>query len=135
MSEYMKPLPVPSIESQPYWAAAKEHKLKVQKCTACGGMWFPPSTLCAHCGSLEHQWVEVSGLGKVHTFVVYHRLYHKGWDGELPYAVAVVELDEGPRMLANIVGISAEKVVCDMPVKVRFDDVTPDVTIPKFEPA
>lgn len=135
MSDYKKPLPVPSIESKPFWEAAKAHKLTVQKCDSCSGTWFPPATICPHCGSLEHQWIEVSGQGKVHTFVVFHRLYHKGWDGEIPYTVAVVELAEGPRMMANIIGIPPDKVACEMPVKVVFDDVTPDVTIPKFQPA
>jgi uncharacterized protein len=135
MSEYKKPLPNVSHEAQPFWNAAKEHKLMLPKCNGCGGVWFPPTTICPHCGSLDHGWMEATGKGKVYTFVTYHRLYHKGWDGELPYVVAVVELDEGPRMMANIVGIEPAKVVCDMPVRVEFDDVTPDVTIAKFRPA
>ena len=134
MSEYLKPLPRPSAESKPYWDAAREHRLVVQKCNTCGEFWFPPSQRCAHCLSDDHAWTEVKGTGKVFSFVTYQRLYHKGWDGEVPYVVAVIELDEGPRMLSAVVGIPPEKVACDMAVKVVFDDVAPDATLPKFTP-
>ncbi len=134
MSEYLKPLPRPSAESKPYWDAAREHRLVVQKCNTCGEFWFPPSQRCAHCLSDDHAWTAVKGTGTVFSFVTYQRLYHKGWDGEVPYVVAVIELDEGPRMLSAVVGIPPEKVACDMAVKVVFDDVTPDATLPKFTP-
>ena len=135
MAEYTKPLPVPSPESGPFWQAARQHRLAIQKCNECGGTWFPPSTVCRHCGARNVRWIDAVGRGKVHSFVVFNRLYHEGWEGELPYVVAIVELAEGARMLGNIVGVDVEKVVCDMPVAVVFDDVTPDVTIPKFTPA
>ncbi len=135
MAEYLKPLPIPSPESEPFWAAAKEHKLKIQRCRDCAGTWFPPATLCAHCGSRDHDWIVAAGRGKIHSFVAYHRLYHKGWEGELPYVIAIIELTEGARMLGNITGIEVDEVVCDLPVEVVFDDVTADVTIPKFQPA
>ena len=134
MDTYLKPLPRPSLEGQPFWDAAREHKLKLQKCGDCGKFWFPCSTRCNHCRSGNFAWEEVSGRGKVFSFVVYHRLYHKGWADELPYVVAVIELEEGPRILSTVTEIPALDVVCDMPVKVVFDDVAPDVTIPKFAP-
>ena len=80
-------------------------------------------------------WIIATGQGKIHSFVTYHRIYHKGWDGELPYVVAIIELTEGARMLGNIIGIEIDEVVCDMPVEVVFDDVTAEFTIPKFQPA
>ena len=135
MTEYNKPLPIPSLESGPFWQGVKEHKLKIQQCNACKKSWFPPTTICPHCGSRDNSWIAASGRGKVHSFVTYHRLYHKGWEGELPYVVAVVELAEGPRIHANIVDIEPDNVVCDMPVTVAFDDVTDDVTLAKFKPA
>lgn len=135
MSDYAKPLPRPSAESKPYWDAAREHRLVIQKCNACGKFWFPPSQRCAHCLADDHTWTEVKGTGRVFSFVTYQRLYHKGWEGEVPYVVAVIELDEGPRLLSSIVGIAPERVACDMRVKVVFDDVTPDATLPRFTPA
>ncbi len=132
--EYTKALPIPSPESVPYWAGAREHRLLVQKCRACGNHWHPPSTICPACGARDCDWVESCGKGRVFSFVTYHRIYNKGWEGELPYVVAVIELEEGARMLSNVVGIDAADVVCDMAVEVVFDDVTPDVTLPKFRP-
>lgn len=135
MADYAKPLPIPAPESEPFWAGARDHKLLMQKCASCGKFWFPPGTICPHCGAAEFSWTETSGRGRVFTFVTYQRLYNKAWDGEVPYVVAIVELEEGPRMLTNITGIDAADVVCDMAVRVVFDDVTPEVTLPKFTPA
>ncbi len=134
-STYGKALPLPSPESVPFWDGAKGHRLLVQKCCDCATHWHPPSTLCPSCGGREHDWVEASGSGKVFSFVTYHRIYQKGWEGELPYVVALIELEEGARMLSNLVGIEPANVVCEMAVEVLFDDVTGDVTLPKFRPA
>ncbi len=133
-SAYAKPLPRPSTESRPFWEAAREHRLVLQKCGACARFWFPPSRCCPHCRSAKNDWTEVKGTGKVFSFVTYHRLYHPGWERDLPYVVAVIELDEGPRLLSTVTGIAAERVQCDMPVRVVFEDVTDDVTLPKFTP-
>jgi len=130
-----KPLPRPSPESVPYWDAAKNHRLEVQRCNACGQFWFPPSASCPHCLAADFAWTPVSGKGKVYSFVVFHRVYHPSYEGEVPYVVGLVELDEGPRMLTNIVGIPVDKVRCNMPVTVVFDDVAEGVSIPKFTPA
>ncbi len=130
-----KPVPRPAPESVPYWEAAKQHKLVIPHCKACGEYWFPPSQRCPHCLAADFAWAEVSGRGKVYSFVVFHRVYHPGFESEVPYVVALVELAEGPRLLTNIVGIPPEDVRCEMLVKVVFDDVTPDATVPKFTPA
>jgi uncharacterized OB-fold protein len=70
----------------------------------------------------------------VYSFVVFHRLYHPGFADDLPYAVAVVELEEGPRLPTSIVGVAHTEIRCDMPVEVVFDDVTETVTLPRFQP-
>ncbi|HSR55089.1 MAG TPA: Zn-ribbon domain-containing OB-fold protein [Alphaproteobacteria bacterium] len=133
-TEYAKPLPIPAPESEPFWNAAREHRLKIQKCVSCGHHRFPPAAHCPECLSADHEWVEASGKGRVFSFVTFQRLYNKGWEGEIPYVVALIELDEGPRLLSNVTGIAPEDVKCDMPVRVVFDDVTDDVTLPKFAP-
>jgi uncharacterized OB-fold protein len=127
-----KPAPRPSPESAPYWAAAARHKLNVQKCRNCGQHWFPPSQRCPHCTAADFDWVEVSGRGKVYSFVVFHRVYHPAFEGDVPYVVALVELEEGPRLLTNIVGTPPEDVRCEMPVAVTFEDIADGVAIPKF---
>ncbi len=133
--DYEKALPCPSPDSLPFWEGAKAHRLLIQKCDSCDTHRHPPSTICPGCGSRDFAWIEASGKGRVFSFVTYHRLYHKGWKAEMPYVVAVVELEEGTRILSNIVGIAADEVVCDMAVEVAFDDVTEEVTLPKFRPA
>ena len=76
----------------------------------------------------------MSGLGRVHSHVVFHRAFHPAFTHDVPYVVAVIELDEGPRLLSNIVGAGPEGVRCGTRVAVTYDDVTPDVTLPKFAP-
>ena len=135
MSEPRKPLPRPAPESVPFWQAAKSHRLETPHCRACGHYWFPPSRSCPQCLSADVEFKEVSGRGKVFSFVIYDRVYHPAFATEVPYVVALVELDEGPRMISNIVGIEPDKVRCEMPVTVVFDDVAEDVSVPKFRPA
>ncbi len=129
---YSKPVPVPSEESKPFWEAASKGQLQLQHCLDCGAHRFPPGVLCPECSSTATEWTSVSGRGKVYSFVVFHRAYHPGFEGELPYAVACIELEEGPRLLSNIVGIPADRVRCDMPVEVVFEAITPDISLPKF---
>lgn len=133
-SEYSKPLPVPSPLSEPFWSACRRHELQVQRCRACGALRFPPALLCPECLSADCEWQRMSGRGKVFSFVVYRRLYNPAFEADLPYTVAVVELEEGARILSNVVGVPPEQVTCGMPVEVVFEDVTPEVTLPKFRP-
>ncbi len=135
MSEPRKPLPRPAPESSPYWEAAKEHRLEMPHCRACDGYWFPPSRTCPHCTSSDVEFRPVSGQGKVFSFVIFDRVYHPAFAAEVPYVVALVELDEGPRMISNIVGIEPDAVRCDMRLTVVFDDVAEGVSVPKFKPA
>lgn len=130
-----KPLPSPAPESVPYWEAARQHRLTLQRCNACARFWFPPSQACPHCMAADFEWTAVSGHGKVYSFVTFHRVYHPAFAGEVPYVVALVELEEGPRLLTNIVGVRPDAVTCEMPVKVVFDDVAETVSVPKFAPA
>ena len=135
MSEYLKPLPNASEDSLPFWAAATKHQLTLQKCGTCGAFRFPPAPLCPECSALGGEWTPLKGEGRIFSFVVYHRAYHKGFENDLPYAVALVELSEGPRLITNIVGIAPDQLRCDMKVQVVFEDLTKDCSLPKFKPA
>ncbi len=134
MSEYSKPIPYPSEDSKPFWASAKKHELCLQQCQSCGAFRFPPAPVCPECTALGGAWNKLSGKGKVYSFVIFHRAFHKAFERDLPYAVAVIELAEGPRLVSNVVGIAPGQIRCDMPVEVVFEDITPDVTLPKFKP-
>jgi hypothetical protein len=127
-----KPVPVASPESARFWEAAKEHRLLIPRCKACKQFWFPPSKLCPHCLSDDVDWETVSGRGHIYSFVVFHRVYHPAFAGEVPYVVAIVQLEEGPRMLTNIVGVPVDQVRCNMAVSVVFDDVSDEIAVPKF---
>jgi uncharacterized OB-fold protein len=134
MSEYLKPMPVPSEDSQPFWAAAKKHELSLQRCGTCGSFRFPPAPVCPECTALGGEWAKLKGRGKIFSFVVFHRAFHKSFEKDVPYAVALVELEEGPRLVINIVGVTPDQIRCDMPVELVFEDVTPECTLPKFKP-
>jgi uncharacterized protein len=134
MPEYNKPIPVPSAESQAYWDGLRDRKLLMPRCDACGKYWFPPSLLCPHCNATKWTWTSTSGRGRIFSYVVYHRVYHPGFADEVPYAVAVIELDEGPRMISNVIGIAPDKLACDMRVEVVYQPITETITLPKFKP-
>lgn len=130
-----KPTPRPSPESVPFWKAAADHRLEIPCCNACGRHWFPPSRSCPHCLSDDVRFAPVSGKGKVYSFVIYDRVYHPAFAADVPYVVALVELDEGPRMITNIVGIQPEDVRCEMRVEVVFEAAGEGMSKPCFRPA
>jgi uncharacterized OB-fold protein len=131
-----KPLPVPTPETQPYWDGLKAHELRIQRCLDCGQAYFYPRPFCPHCFSDKVEWFKASGKAKLHTYEVIHRA-PPAFAADAPYVLAVVELEEGPRMLTNIVGGGTEPagLKIDMPLQIRFDDVSSDITLPKFGPA
>jgi uncharacterized OB-fold protein len=128
-----KPKPRPAPESLPYWQAAREHRLALPKCESCNQFWFPPSKSCPHCLSTDFSFQNVSGKGKVFSFVTFHRVYRPAFTNDVPYVVALIELDEGPRLLSNIMGVTHEQVKCEMRVEVVFDDYDEEISIPKFK--
>lgn len=134
MADYTKPLPVVTVDSRPYWDAAKEHRLTVQQCDDCGALRFPPVASCRACLSPRTTWTDLSGRGTVWSFILMHQLYYQGFADEIPYPIAVIELEQGLRVLTNLVDIAHEDIRIGMPVEVVFDDVTPEVTLPKFRP-
>ena len=135
MSDYSGPLPVPTPETRPFWDAARRHELHLQQCEACGRHVFYPRAICPHCFGGPLTWRRVSGRGTLHTFTVVMR-GQKGFPLPTPYVLAVVELAEGPRLMTNLVGVSADPAAIriGLPVEVVFDDVTPEVALPRFRP-
>lgn len=131
---YDKPLPAPNLDSKPFWDGCKEHELRFQKCRDCGLVRWPASIICPYCYSTDTEWIVAGGRGKVYTFGIFHEVYHPAFEDKVPYVTASVELEEGPRLMTNIVGCSPEEVRCDMPVEVVWDDVTEEFTLPKFKP-
>ena len=135
MTTYNKPIPVPSPSTEFFWTGVKEHQLLLQQCDKCSAYRFPPSPICPECLSSDYTVKPVSGKGTVFTFGVYHRLYSPAFEEDLPYTVGMIELEEGPRLVSNVVGIAPGDVYCGMPVVVTYDDIPDDATHYKFKPA
>ncbi len=131
---YEKPLPVLDPESQPYWDALKQHRLLLKHCRACQRSHHYPRELCPHCHSDDLEWKQAAGTGRIYSYTVARRPAGPAFKADTPYVVALVELDEGARLMTNIVTADVESVRIDQRVAVQFDDVTPDVTLPKFRP-
>ncbi|GAA5236886.1 Zn-ribbon domain-containing OB-fold protein [Verticiella sediminum] len=132
MTDYAKPLPTLTDENRPFWDACRAGRLDLQRCTACGHVRYPISRFCPRCLSEDHAWTTMSGRGTVFSYVVFHRAYHPGFKEDVPYNVALVQLEEGPRMYSNIVGTANDQVRIGDAVEVVFEPATPEVTIPKF---
>ena len=132
MPEYEKPLPVITENNRPFWEATKSHELRLQKCHQCGHFWYPSGPVCPYCWSRDYEWTALRGRGKVTFWVVFHQRYFDSFKEDIPYNVVQVELEEGPRLISNLVDIKSEDIRMDMPVEVVYDDVTPEVTLPRF---
>jgi uncharacterized protein len=132
---YAKPLPHIDEEMRPWWEALQRHELYVQKCRQCGDLRFHPRALCTNCLSPRTEWVKSSGRGKIYTFTVTQQNQASGFRDSLPYVMSWVELDEGLKLLTDIVDCPPDQVKIGMPVEAVFDDVTPEVTLLKFRPA
>lgn len=133
--EYRKPLPIPSAVSAPFWDGLREGVLRIQQCRDCGRHVFYPRSLCPYCLSEALDWVTASGRGRLYSFTVVRRAMNPAFQEDVPYVYAIVELEEGPRVTANVVNCGLEALRVDMPLKAIYDSVTPEVTLLKFEPA
>lgn len=139
MSDDREPVPHPALwgvlyrSSGPFWDAVKGHELQLQRCAACHHWLVPPRPMCPQCQSMESEWVPVSGKGTVYSWVTYAESPHPAFDA--PHTVVLVELEEGPRLVSNPAGITAEELEIGMPVRVVYDDVDDALTLFKFERA
>jgi hypothetical protein len=134
-TEYRKPLPVPSDISRPFWDGLRAGVLCIQRCRDCGRHVFYPRSLCPYCLSEALDWVTASGRGKLYSYTIVRRAMHPAFQQDVPYVYAIVELEEGPRVTANVLNCPLEALRVDMALKAFYDSVTPEVTLLKFEPA
>ena len=133
--KYAKPLPRIDEENRPWWEALKRHELYIQKCRDCGDRRYYPRALCTNCLSSRIEWVRCGGKGKVYTWTATMQNQAPGFREALPYVMAYVELDEGLKVLTNLVECKPDEVRIGMPVEAVFEDATPEVTLLKFRPA
>jgi len=130
-----KPLPTPDTDSAAFWSGLKEGKLLLQHCLDCGHVQYYQQGMCRRCGGerLEHR--AASGRGKVHSFSVVYRAPGPAFKRDVPYAVLLVDLEEGPRMISSLVGAKPESVTFDMPVQLVCEKASDEITLPRFRPA
>ena len=132
-TDWVKPIPQPDNVSAPYWAAARDGRLLVQQCPQCGNRQWYPRALCTRCGA-EPEWLECAGSGVVHTYTVIRQMGMEGFRDEVPYVVAMIDLDEGPRVMGNVVDIDVVDMRIGLSVEVVFVGVADDVGIPQWRP-
>ena len=128
-----RPLPAPDAVSAPYWEAAADGRLLFQRCTACGNRQFYPRAMCTACAG-DPEWVEASGRGTVHTFTVIRQNWSEPFRSQLPYVVAMVDLDEGVRMMAGLTDCDPAEVRIGMAVEAYTVRVEDGLGIPFFRP-
>jgi uncharacterized protein len=132
-----RPLPHPlTPEAKPFWDGCREGKLMLPRCGDCGHVFFYPRAVCPRCHSRHVGWLQSRGRGTLHSFEIAYQAFQKGWKIKPPYVLALVELDEGPRMMSNLINVEPDPkaIRCDMPVEVVFTKLTDEITLPLFQP-
>tara|TARA_Y100001936_G_scaffold242362_1_gene279512 strand:- start:938 stop:1354 length:417 start_codon:yes stop_codon:yes gene_type:complete len=133
---YQGPLPVRQPESDFYWEKTKKHELWLRKCMDCKDAYFYPRDFCPKCGNRNVTWIHASGKGTLHTFAIVERAPVPALGDKVPFIVAMVDLEEGPRFPTNIVGVDAnpENLSIGMELEVTFLELTEEITLPLFKP-
>nr|WP_310523555.1 Zn-ribbon domain-containing OB-fold protein [Polymorphobacter sp.] len=126
--------PVPTAETARFWQGCHDHKFLLQRCVACGQHQFYPRTICTNCMSEQLDWIEASGHGTVATYTIVTRAVSDAYAADTPYVIALIELEEGPRMMSNVIGCDVGDVKSGMAVEVVFENWSADITVPKFRP-
>jgi uncharacterized OB-fold protein len=131
---YTRPIPQADDESREFYEGARRHELMLMRCKACGAWRLPSRPRCPDCWSTETEWARASGRGTLYSFGIMHQKF-PGFEEETPYQYAIVELEEGPRLVSNVVGVPDGELRCDMPLVAVFDDVADDATLVRFTKA
>lgn len=129
-----KPLPIPDAASQQFFDGAREGRLMIQRCSACGASRFVARVRCDMCRSPDSEWITASGKATIVSFAVMHQRYHPGFYDELPYPLAVVELEEGPRLITSLVDVEGVELKVGLALKAVYADVGGGIVLPKFTP-
>jgi uncharacterized OB-fold protein len=132
--EYKKPLPRITPLTKPFWEATKRHEILIQHCNDCGKNIFPPKPRCTKCGSTNLSWIKSSGRGKIYTYTVVYRGAPPEFQEDVPYVVALVELEEGVRFPTRIIDSKPEDLKIGLEVEPVFHDVTDEITLVYFRP-
>jgi uncharacterized OB-fold protein len=129
-----RPLPAITPETRHFWEGTRAGELRLQRCSACSHVYFPPRPFCPQCAAQDVQVLRASGRATLYSYVIHHRPT-PGFTP--PYSIAVVQLEEGPRMMTNIVEVeqTPQALLLDMPLEVTFEQLTDEISLPLFRPA
>lgn len=134
MSEIKHPKPPMDWESRPFWEGCGRHELWLQRCSACQTLRARPVAVCPQCLSSQVEWERASGRATLHTYAITHQNQAAGFREAIPYVLAYVDLEEGPRLLTNVVDCPPEALRIGMPLLVDFAEHEGGIAIPRFRP-
>jgi uncharacterized protein len=126
--------PIPNADTKPFWEGCAQERFLLQRCTACNAFRHPPGPICRQCLSDRFEWLPASGAGSVYSFTIIHEQAAPGWSDLVPYVLTVVELDEGPHVLTNLVDVEPKEVRIGMRVEVIFAELADSMKLPVFRP-
>ena len=135
MSRHTKALPRITPDSARFWDALRERRLMLPYCRDCGAPHLPPGPVCPACFSARLEWRAASGRGRVSTWTVVHKAWFPSFAADVPYNVVQVELDEGPRLTANVIGLPNDRLAIGLAVEIDYDGEREGLTLPRFRPA
>lgn len=132
-----KPLPEITDQTRAFWSAAKQGKLVMQKCARCGTFNFFPKPWCIECGGRGLEWREVKPAGTVYSRTTVHAVMMNfpAWKDDLPMAMCIIDLDDGPRLYGQVIGCAPHEVRIGMRVRAVFEEISERAAVPKFRPA
>lgn len=134
MAVISRNLPRPTPETKVYWEGCSQHKLLIQRCSECNKYQFYPRIICTACMSNNIEWVKAKGYGEILSYTIVRRAISVAYAANVPYVIALIQLEEGPKMMSNIVNCQPDKVMIGMSVEVVFDDWSEELSIPMFQP-
>ena len=135
MKHITRPLPTITPDNQEFWNSTKEHAAKLQRCNVCGNFWYYPGPVCHHCGAQDWTWTALSGKGTIYSFSVLERAKGNPYENDVPIAIVLVRLEEGPVIMSNLFDYEPADLAIDAPVQMTYEDVNDEVTLAVFIPA
>ncbi|MQF83072.1 hypothetical protein FIM02_02790 [SAR202 cluster bacterium AD-802-E10_MRT_200m] len=136
MTQNSRPIPSPTPETQKFWESCRQQAMELPQCQSCGEFHFYPRSICPYCWSVDLKWVKSTGFARLYSYVISHRA-PAGFESNVPYVIAVVELDEGIRMMTNLVEIAPNpcSLSIGMPLRISYQEISESITLPNFSPA
>lgn len=129
-----RPLPAITLDTEEFWKSTKAHEAKLQKCNNCGKFWYYPGPLCHYCGSRDFTWTPITGKGSIWTYSLLERAKGNPYEDDVPIAIIIVQLDDGPMMMSNLFDYEDEELAIGTRVTIDYEDVDDEVTLIVFTP-